>query len=293
MSDKLDDRYVEYDLDNSINVLDFAHGGTGTNTLAANGNILIAQATGDPDPNKALKIADSGWGAGSLGALANWGAEGNGPFEGRIQVAEAHINDTGVHVPAGGTNSTFLRGDGSWQAISTSANEIYCTDEFHYSNATNVQDVLDDIDQALLDRAYNASMIACTDEFTYSNSTNVQDVLDDLDNQIGINATAISSFDPSAEEIGVDQTWVAVTRSNGVTYRNTTGKPIMLNVILDGGNASHLYGYIGVSSANTLVLARKTDGATIRITSSLIIPNDHYYRLDYSGQTYIRVVELR
>lgn len=293
MSDKLDDRYVEYDLDNSINVLDFAHGGTGTNTLAPNGNILIAQATGDPDPNKALRIADSGWGYGSLGALANWAAEGNGPFEGRVQNAEAHINDASIHVPVGGTNTTFLRGDGSWQAISTSANEIYCTDEFHYSTATNVQDILDDLDQALLDRAYNASMIACTDEFTYSNSTNVQDVLDDLDNQIGINATAISSFDPSAEEIGVDQTWVAVTRSNGVTYRNTTGKPIMLNVILDGGNVSLLYGYIGVSSADTLVLARETDGVTIRITSSLIIPNNHYYKLDYSGQTYIRVVELR
>lgn len=257
MSDKLDDRYVEYDLDNSINVLDFAHGGTGTNTLAANGNILIAQATGDPDPNKALKIADSGWGVGSLGALANWDPN-KGPFEGRVQNAEAHMLDSAIHVPAGGTNSTFLRGDGSWQTISSSASSIYCTDEF-----------------------------------TYSNSTNVQDVLDDLDNQININATAISSFDPSAEDIGVDQTWVAVTRSNGVTYRNTTGKPIMLNVILDGGNSSHLSGYIGVSSANILVLARETDGATIRITSSLIIPNNHYYKLDYSGQTYIRVVELR
>jgi len=115
MSNKLDDRYVEYDLANSINILPVEHGGTGINNLINADRILISQATGVPA--SPLKINTSSWSIDSLGALTSWDPN-KGAFEARIQNTEAHVLDSGIHVPPGGTNLTFLRGDNTWHTIS-------------------------------------------------------------------------------------------------------------------------------------------------------------------------------
>jgi len=116
MANKLDDRYVEYDLANSINVLPVENGGTGVNSYPYANRILITKATGNP--NSPISIEDSGWGVGSLGALASWDPN-KGPFEARIQSSEAHISNTSLHIPSGGSNETFLRGDNTWQTLAS------------------------------------------------------------------------------------------------------------------------------------------------------------------------------
>lgn len=48
------------------------------------------------------------------------------------------------------------------------------------------------------------------------------------------------------QTIGVSQTWQSVTRSQSVTYTNTTGKPIMVNCYGSNGvnSGTRLYGYV-------------------------------------------------
>jgi len=146
MANKLDDRYVEYDLVNSINVLPVEHGGTGVGAYPNANRILMTKATGIPA--SPISIEDSGWGIGSMGALSSWDAN-KGPFEARIQTGETHIANVSLHLPSGGSNVTFLRGDNTWQAISTTADLVYCDDNFTQSNSTNVQNVLEDLDSKL------------------------------------------------------------------------------------------------------------------------------------------------
>jgi len=146
MANKLDDRYIEYDLANSINVLPVENGGTGIGSYAHANRILITQATGVPATP--IKIEESVWDIASLGALVSWDAN-KGAFEARIQTLETHQNTSSLHVPSGGSEYVFLCGLGTWRPASSTGSNTYLIDEFHYSNNTNVQDVLDDIDEAL------------------------------------------------------------------------------------------------------------------------------------------------
>jgi hypothetical protein len=44
--------------------------------------------------------------------------------------------------------------------------------------------------------------------------------------------------DADAAQIGVAQTWQLVTRTAGVTYTNTTGRPLLLNCNISGSSAA-------------------------------------------------------
>jgi len=148
MANKLDDRYVEYDLANSINVLPVENGGTGTGDLQVADRILISKATGIPE--SPLKIEVSSWGIDSLGALTSWDSN-KGAFEARIQSLESHQSNNDIHLPTGGSNSTFLRGDHTWQVLSATASDIFTEDNFTQSDSNNVQDVLEDFDLKIKD----------------------------------------------------------------------------------------------------------------------------------------------
>jgi len=75
-------------------------------------------------------------------------------------------------------------------------------------------------------------------------------------------------------EIGVDQTWQDVTgsRASGVTYTNTTGKPISIYVDISNVAASlSIDGVILQSGTTTTTIsAIVPDSATYVITSSTI-----------------------
>ena len=88
------------------------------------------------------------------------------------------------------------------------------------------------------------------------------------------------------------QTWQDVTasRSFGVTYTNTTGKPIF--VALRNGVSGTGYAYIYVNEM-AVSLAGTTDGAGIPITSYAIVPNNSTYRFLIQGSSNWAAYELR
>lgn len=99
--------------------------------------------------------------------------------------------------------------------------------------------------------------------------------------------------------IGWNQTWqnVAGSRVIGDTYRNTTGKPIMVSVTVQVAESANTYAYVGLATPPTLIISEfeaVSSNANVddfRFTHSFIVPDDHYYRI-VTG-TEVRWLELR
>ena len=85
--------------------------------------------------------------------------------------------------------------------------------------------------------------------------------------------------------VGSEQTWQIVSRSNGTSYQNTTGKPIMVSHLGNTDNG------IEVSTNNsTWVRASGSGNNNFLGNQSIIVPNGHYYRYNNS---YGNKAELR
>ena len=96
----------------------------------------------------------------------------------------------------------------------------------------------------------------------------------------------------TSSTLGVGQTWQDLTSSrvSGTTYTNSTGKPIVVSVTIDGSTDCYVKILTG-----TLVLAhnrntRSSDGSSVCATS--VIPHGTSYKVEYSGN-YITWAELR
>ena len=119
MSNKLDDRYVEYDLDSAINILPIENGGTGRNVITP-GEVIISNSTGEAAPFD-VELKASGITAANLNALQNIGA--GSTIETRIAAIENnHVAGVGskIHVPASGVSNQYLKsvnaGNPVWQS---------------------------------------------------------------------------------------------------------------------------------------------------------------------------------
>jgi len=82
-----------------------------------------------------------------------------------------------------------------------------------------------------------------------------------------------AAIDTLALTIGVDQTWQDVTssRSSGTTYTNTTGKPIMVN-ILSGTAGNTTVSATATVGGTTFTLIYDNTPSTARGTGSFIVP---------------------
>jgi len=90
--------------------------------------------------------------------------------------------------------------------------------------------------------------------------------------------------------IGVGQTWQIVSRASGVTYTNTTGKPITAVVnIRDSGNYNPVTAFVGAT--RVIYNHDLTGGAGSSLT--FIIPAGSTYKSDYSPNPLESWVELR
>jgi hypothetical protein len=101
------------------------------------------------------------------------------------------------------------------------------------------------------------------------------------------NATATGQAVNYDQVLGVGQTWQDVTasRTAGVTYTNTTGKPIV--VVFEGSNSTsgrkiYLNGFAVVSLST----------AGVNQSYVLIVPNGYTYKRD-DFTTYVSTWELR
>jgi len=123
-----------------------------------------------------------------------------------------------------------------------------------------------------------------------SGSTFIQDVtLDTYGHVTGLTSVAV----PADVGIGVGQSWAQFTSSSrviGTTYRNTTGRPIMVSVATNFPSEQ----YLQVSSNNSTFINVGTLGGHGNVEDSgsaqCIVPDDHYYKA--TGGTFIMWAEL-
>ncbi len=82
------------------------------------------------------------------------------------------------------------------------------------------------------------------------------------------------------KEIGVGQTWQDVTasRASGVTYTNTTGKPIVVNVSSNAGTGSYNFFVNGVS-----IVGITESSASNNAFMGIIVPNGATYSTNYTS----------
>lgn len=103
-------------------------------------------------------------------------------------------------------------------------------------------------------------------------------------------AAAVNSLSPAG--IGESQTWQDVTgsRSVGTTYQNTTGKPIMISLIISTGGEK--YFDVSTNGSTWVLVAQGQSNQTLE-HFSIIVPNGHYYRARWSQGGDITWTELR
>jgi hypothetical protein len=97
--------------------------------------------------------------------------------------------------------------------------------------------------------------------------------------------SAIEALVP--EGVGEGQTWQAVTRTAGVSYQNTTGKPIMVAGETSWQSSS---GFEVSTNGSTWLEVLDSTENDFSNPFSIIIPNNYYYRIN---GTIILVRELR
>jgi hypothetical protein len=94
-----------------------------------------------------------------------------------------------------------------------------------------------------------------------------------------LKAAILANTTAGADPVGVSQEWATVTRSINTVYRNTKGKAVQISVSFSHQYAG--YSYLSVSHNNTdWTIVGRTDTST---TASVIIPDDHYYRIGTDG----------
>jgi len=95
---------------------------------------------------------------------------------------------------------------------------------------------------------------------------------------------ALAPTPPTPQNLlGVSQTWSVVARTSGTSYRNTTGRPIQINV--NGANSGG--GYIEVSTNNSTWVRIWTGSGQANTWGAAIIPDDHYYKVGSNDEVAI------
>ena len=100
-------------------------------------------------------------------------------------------------------------------------------------------------------------------------------------------ASSVASSISGLVGIGTGQTWQAVTRVEGTTYTNSTGKPIMLNATFQVTNTSGLATAVIDGYSFTCSGYNTTQGGVTCGNVTLIIPSGSTYSLTASGASTI------
>lgn len=92
--------------------------------------------------------------------------------------------------------------------------------------------------------------------------------------------------------IGTGQTWqdVTISRASGVTYTNTTGKPIMVGVsVIDDGSSSQF----NATVAGLVILDHGNLNISEEAVMSFIVPDGATYSVAFATNTLVLWTELR
>lgn len=103
-----------------------------------------------------------------------------------------------------------------------------------------------------------------------------------------------AKLDNYEQQVGVGQTWQNLTGSRstgGVSYQNTTGKPIFISISIDGGSNNELQASVNNSTWVIISDIGAASGDTNTVTA--VIPDTHYYRFIGTPDTLFNWSELR
>ena len=120
-----------------------------------------------------------------------------------------------------------------------------------------------------------------------------------VDNNTGVVPVLANLSDVTAQSLGVGQTWQNVTASRAInaTYTNTTGKPIMVSVIVFGGAGNDaVYFSINPSIGSALIGYTWIPASSQAVSIQCIVPPSATYRLSSAGYAQLQAnswAELR
>jgi hypothetical protein len=147
-----------------------------------------------------------------------------------------------------------------------------------------------------------SGLTQATNKIPYFDSATTASVLDfkDEDDMASDSATAVPSQQSVKAYVdglvgggvGIGQTWqdVSASRSVGVSYQNTTGAPICVSIQYNTGSTTT----IDVSSnGSSWVTVSGQTVSGLNAAFSLIVPDNHYYRLVGASATISIWAELR
>ncbi len=106
---------------------------------------------------------------------------------------------------------------------------------------------------------------------------------------VAVSEKAVSKALKAQLPLGVEQTWQDMTsqRQKGVTYTNTTGRPIMISVALSGHSDPSTSIYVNGVRASFSTSTGHT------VCHNLIVPNNHTYKAGNNGTDIVLWSELR
>jgi hypothetical protein len=89
----------------------------------------------------------------------------------------------------------------------------------------------------------------------------------------------------STGPVGVGQTWQNVTASrvSGTTYTNSTGKPIVVNVLSDQGSGGSATLTATISGVSFIIATESNSSGGTRSAGNVIVPNNATYMIVASG----------
>lgn len=93
--------------------------------------------------------------------------------------------------------------------------------------------------------------------------------------------------------IGYGQTWQSVTRTGGVTYYNTTGKPILLNTAIQYSAGGGVQATIAINGVSITYCYSYSPSTSSSGAGQIIIPPGASYVITYAASTTITNHELR
>jgi hypothetical protein len=139
---------------------------------------------------------------------------------------------------------------------------------------TNVQAWDADLDTWATKTAPSGTVVGTSDTQTLTNKTiNASQLV-----SASVTATQLAT---AVQPIGVGQTWQAVTRTQGVTYTNSTGRPIMLIIGITAGSGAFLQ--LTIDGVAGIGYVSNATTSTFNLSTFAIIPNGSTY--SQSGNT--------
>ncbi len=118
-----------------------------------------------------------------------------------------------------------------------------------------------------------------------------------LFSEIGDKPTTVAGYGiTDAGGLGAGQAWQSVVRTSGITYTNSTGRPIVLNVLVYASSIGRAAAVVCTINGTNVVSIARSNVATSTLDGccgSIVIPISATYAIGGSGFSFLFCYELR